>query len=107
MHASLPRLSHHVLFWLKEPESSADLTALLAAVDGLAVIPSVRGIHVGVPAATAEDAVVDASFSVSVVLFFDDVKGEAAYQSHPLHQQFIADNAHLWQRVQVYDAARL
>ena len=105
MHTPLPRLSHHVLFWLKEPKSTAALTALLAAVDGLAAISSVRGIHVGVPAATAEDAVVDASFSVSVILFFDDLEGEALYQSHPLHQQFIADNAHLWQRVQVYDAA--
>ena len=78
---------------------------LVAAVKKLANIETVRGIHVGVPALTAEDPVVDRLFSVSVILFFDDVKDEAIYQTHPLHQQFIAENEHLWSQVVVYDAS--
>ena len=45
-------LVHHVFFWLKNPDSKADLAQLLAGIRGLAAIEVVRGIHVGVPAST-------------------------------------------------------
>ena len=106
MQNQLPPLSHHVLFWLIEPNSSTDVNTLIAAINTLANISTVRGMHVGVPAPTAEDAVIDSSYSVSLILFFDDVEGEAFYQSHPLHLQFIENNSHLWHRVVVYDAIR-
>jgi hypothetical protein len=99
-----PRLVHHVFFWLKNPESREDLTQLLAGLRTLAKIESVRGIHVGVPASTETRAVVDASYSASELLFFDDVAGQNAYQEHPIHKQFVADCGHLWDRVVVYDA---
>jgi Stress responsive A/B Barrel Domain len=99
-----PRLVHHVFFWLKNPESREDLAQLLAGLRTLAKIESVRGIHVGVPASTEKRAVVDTSYSASELLFFDDVAGQNAYQEHPIHKQFIADCAHLWARVIVYDA---
>jgi hypothetical protein len=38
------------------------------------------------------------------VLFFDDTAGQKLYQDHPIHQKFVADCAHLWERVVVYDA---
>ena len=99
-----PRLVHHVFFWLKNPESREDLTQLLAGLRTLAKIESVRGIHVGVPASTETRPVVDASYSASELLFFDDVAGQNAYQEHPIHKQFVADCGHLWDRVVVYDA---
>jgi hypothetical protein len=99
-----PRLVHHVFFWLKNPDSREDLAQLLAGLRTLAKIESVRGIHVGVPADTEKRGVVDASYSASELLFFDDVAGQNAYQDHPIHKQFIADCAHLWERVVVYDA---
>ena len=37
-------------------------------------------------------------------LVFDSLEDQAAYQIHPIHQQFIADYGHLWSRVVVYDA---
>jgi hypothetical protein len=99
-----PPLVHHVFFWLKRPESAADRAQLIAGIRTLAGIETVRGLHVGVPASTEQRSVVDNSYSVSELLFFDDVAGQDAYQVHPIHQQFVADCSHLWSRVVVYDA---
>jgi hypothetical protein len=98
-----PRLVHHVLFWLKNPDSKEDLAKLLAGIRGLGRIETVRGIHVGVPAGTEKREVVDNSYSASEILWFDDVEGQNAYQVHPLHKQFVAECSHLWSKVVVYD----
>ena len=36
---------------------------------------------------------------------FDSLADQAAYQTHPVHQAFIARCGHLWERVLVYDIA--
>ncbi|MDB5208934.1 MAG: Stress responsive alpha-beta barrel domain protein, partial [Flavisolibacter sp.] len=48
--------------------------------------------------------VVDSSYSASELLFFDDLAGQKVYQDDPIHQKFIADCSHLWEKVIVYDA---
>lgn len=101
---TLPGLVHHVFFWLKNPDSRDDLEKLIAGLRTLARIEGVRGIHIGVPASTEKRAVVDNSFSVSEMLVFDDVAAQDAYQVHPIHEQFVAQCGHLWERVVVYDA---
>jgi hypothetical protein len=98
-----PKLVHHVFFWLKRPDSKDDLTKLLAGLRTLAKIESVRGIHIGVPAAVEKRDVVDSSYSASEILFFDDLAGQDVYQVHPIHKKFVEDCAHLWERVVVYD----
>jgi hypothetical protein len=99
-----PKLVHHVFFWLKNPDSKQDLDRLLKGLRTLANIPSVRGVHFGVPASTEKRDVVDNSYSASEILFFDDTAGQKIYQDHPIHKQFVADCSHLWERVVVYDA---
>lgn len=99
-----PKLVHHVFFWLKRPDSTADRDRLLKGLATLTRIESVRGCHFGVPAATEKREVVDNSFSVSEILFFDDAAGQKIYQDHPIHRQFVADCEHLWDKVIVYDA---
>jgi hypothetical protein len=101
---SLPKLVHHVFFWLKDPNSKEDLERLLAGLRTLRSIETVRGTHFGVPASTEKRDVVDNSFSASEILLFDDPAGQKIYQDHPIHQQFVADCSHLWERVVVYDA---
>ncbi len=98
-----PKLVHHVFFWLKNPESKEDLQKLLAGLRTLAKIETVRGAHFGVPASTEKREVVDNSYSASEILFFDDTAGQKTYQDHPIHQQFVADCSHLWDKVVVYD----
>ncbi len=99
-------LIHHVFFWLKNPDSSDDRAALLAGVKALAEIPQVKSAHVGVAAATEDRGVVDSSYDVSEILLFDSLEDQATYQSHPLHQKFIDENAHRWSKVVVYDTVK-
>jgi hypothetical protein len=102
--AASATLVHHVFFWLKNPDSVADRDALISGLRTLEAIETVRGIHIGVPASTELREVVDNSFSVSEVLWFDDVAGQDAYQVHPVHQAFVENCSHLWRKVVVYDA---
>ena len=94
---------HHVFFWLKNPASKEDLAKLLQGLRTLKGIETVRDIRIGVPASTEKREVVDNSYSASELLFFDDLAGQKIYQDHPIHQKFIADCSHLWERVVVYD----
>lgn len=100
----MKRLAHHVFFWLKNPNSKEDLNKLIEGIRTLEKIDSVKGIHIGVPASTEKREVVDNSYSVSELLFFDDVAGQDAYQVHPIHKKFVESCGHLWSKVIVYDS---
>jgi hypothetical protein len=98
-----PVVVHHVFFWLKNPDSKEDLAKLIAGVKSLSKIETIKHIHVGVPASTEKRDVVDNSYSVSELMFFDNLEGQKIYQDHPIHQKFIADCSALWDKVVVYD----
>jgi hypothetical protein len=98
------QLAHHVFFWLKNPGSKEDLNKLIEGLKTLKAIETVRSLHIGVPAATEKRPVVDASYSVSELIFFDDVAGEETYQVHPVHKKFVEGYSHLWEKVVVYDS---
>ena len=97
-------LTHHVFFWLKNPSSKEDLEKLLEGLHTLDKIETVRKIHIGVPAETEARGVVDASYSASELLFFDDLAGQKTYQDHPIHKKFVENCSQLWQKVIVYDS---
>jgi Stress responsive A/B Barrel Domain len=98
------QLVHHVFFWLKNPDSKEDLAKLLAGLQTLRNIETIRKIHIGVPASTEKRPVVDSSYHASELMFFDDLAGQKVYQDHAIHQKFIADCSHLWDKVIVYDS---
>lgn len=95
---------HHVFFWLKNPDSAADRDRLIAGLQTLRAIPQIRALHVGIPAATEARSVVDSSYQVSELMFFDTVEDQKSYQDHPIHQRFVATCGDLWERVTVYDS---
>lgn len=97
-------ITHHVLFWLKNPESKEDRDKLVAGLKKLTKIETVRELKVGIPASTEKRDVVDNSWSVSELMFFSDLEGQATYQDHPLHLEFIKNCSPLWSKVIVYDA---
>jgi hypothetical protein len=97
-------LAHHVFFWLKNPDSTEDRDKLVEGVKTLAKIETIREIHVGVLASTEKRDVVDTSWQVSELMFFSDLAGQATYQTHPVHLDFIKNYGHLWAKVVVYDA---
>lgn len=102
--AANKQLVHHVFFWLKNPDSKEDRDKLVEGLHTLAKIETIRKLHVGVLASTEKRDVVDTSWQVSELMFFDDLAGQAIYQSHPIHLAFIKNYSHLWARVVVYDA---
>ena len=95
---------HHALFWLKNPASTEDRDKLVAGVKTLRKISTVKELHVGIVASTEKRDVVDNSWAVSEVMFFSDLEGQAAYQTDPIHLEFIKNCSHLWEKVIVYDA---
>ena len=98
------QLAHHALFWLKNPSSVEDRDRLVEGVRSLAKIDSVKEIHVGILANTEKRPVVDASWQVSELIFFDNLAGQAEYQTDPVHLAFVDAYSHLWEKVVVYDA---
>ena len=100
-------LVHHVFFWLKNLGSKEDLNKLIEGITTLKKIETLRHIKIGIPAATEKRDVVDASYSISLLAVFDDVKGHDAYQVHPIHTKFVADYSHLWGKVVIYDSQDL
>ena len=98
------QLVHHALFWLKNPDSKEDLEKLLAGLQTLRKIEVIKKINIGVPASTEKRPVVDNSYQASEVMYFDSLEDQKTYQDHAIHQKFIADCGHLWEKVVVYDS---
>jgi hypothetical protein len=98
------QLVHHVFFWLKNPNSKEDQQKLIEGLRTLAKIETIRKLHIGIPASTEKRDVVDNSYHVSELMFFDDVEGQNVYQVHPLHKKFIEQCSGLWEKVLVYDS---
>ena len=96
------RFIHHVLFTLKRPGNAEDRDRLIAALRKLAATPTIRSFQIGEHAGTTRD-VIQRGYDLSWTLTFDTAADQAAYQDHPIHLDFVRDNAALWSNVVVYD----
>lgn len=94
---------HHVYFYLKNPSSEADKAKLLEGLEKLSKVPTIRMVHIGVPAPTTRSVIVR-DYSISWLCFFDNLEEEEIYQKHPIHLKFVEDYSHLWEKVNVYDS---
>jgi hypothetical protein len=98
------QLVHHVYFWLKNRDSKDELNKLIEGLNSLKKIDQLKLAKIGLPASTEKRDVVDNSYSVSWLNFFDDVQGQNEYQVHPIHLNFVENYKHLWEKVVVYDS---
>lgn len=97
------KMIHQVYFWL---HNESDLGEFMTdAAPMLGRCKDVAKFIMGTPAPTERRDVVDHSFHVSCTMFFDSLEAQAAYQTDPLHLEFIKKYAHLWKTVKVYDIA--
>ena len=94
---------HHVFFWLKNPGSATDRAQLMEGLKTLSGIKEVKKLLIGLPASTEKRDVVDNSYDVSELMYFDSAKEQDAYQVHPIHKAFVEKYSHLWEKVVVYD----
>ena len=95
-------LTHCVFFWLKEGLTRTDEATFQRGIRSLTRIPGVLDGVAGAPAATHRP-VVDRSYSYGLVVKFENDADHDAYQVHPIHQEFLAACAGLWNKVLVYD----
>ena len=94
---------HHVYFWLKDPGSPEDRAALVAGLRKLSKAGMIKHFHIGQPAGTDRD-VIETSYAVSWLLLFDTPEDQEAYQTDPIHLQFVKECSPLWSKVVVYDS---
>lgn len=94
---------HHVYFWLKNPGSKEDRAQLIAGLQKLSKVSTIRQFHIGQPADTNRD-VIETSYAISWLLLFDTAADQASYQTDPIHLQFVAECSPLWSKVVVYDS---
>lgn len=93
---------HHVFFYLHESDA-AHTQSLVEGLQRLAKAPIIKESHIGIPANTPRD-VVDNSYDVSWLAFFNSAEEQDAYQDDPMHLQFVKECSHLWKKVVVFDS---
>ncbi|MGV3508119.1 MAG: Dabb family protein [Sphingobacteriaceae bacterium] len=96
-------LTHHVLFWLKADTSDEQKAAFKEGLDSLKGVETIKSIYIGTPA-PIERAVVDTTYTFSLMIVFDDLAGHDVYQVHPIHQAFLDKFRILFDKVVIYDA---
>jgi hypothetical protein len=94
---------HHVYFWLKNSGNKEDKSKLIEGLKKLSKVSTIRNFYIGQPAATRRE-VIDSSYDVSWLLFFDNAANQDSYQTDPIHLKFVEECSVLWQKVVVYDS---
>ena len=97
---------HHVYFWLKNAGNKDDKAELIDGLKKLSGVKTIKQFHIGEPADT-DRGVIDRSYAVSWMLFFDTAEAQASYQVDPGHLKFIEECSHLWSKVIVYDSVNV
>lgn len=95
---------HNVYFWLNEDQTKADHQAFAHGLEQLVTDPNIAQSYFGPPADTHRD-VVENSYSFGLVVVFDDLAAHERYQVSDIHEQFLANHAHRWAKVSVFDVA--
>ena len=80
--------THIVIFWTNPDQPNAVEELIKGAEHYLRPIPGAFAFPVGKMASSPRD-VVDQSYQVALNIVFPDKKTQDAYQSHPLHIEFI------------------
>jgi hypothetical protein len=94
---------HHVYFWLKNPGNEDDKAKLIEGLKKLSKVKTIKDHYIGKPATTRRD-VIDSSYDVSWLLFFDTAADQDSYQTDPVHLKFVEECSSLWTKVTVYDS---
>ena len=97
-------LVHTVFFYLKSTVRKDEKSAFIEEVKRLGEISTVQSIFVGTPADTPIRPVIQRDYSVALTVVLQNLDDHDFYQDDPIHQDFIAQNSHLWEKVIVFDA---
>ena len=93
---------HHVYFWLKNTGNKEDKAKLVEGLKKLSKVKTIKNFYIGQPALTRRE-VIDSSYDISWLLFFDNASDQDSYQTDPVHLKFVEECSSLWNKVTVYD----
>lgn len=96
-------ITHHVLFWLKADTTEEQKIAFRKGLERLEQIENINAFFVGTPA-PIERAVVDTSYTFSLVIIFKNLDAHDVYQVHPIHKAFLDEFRILFEKVVIYDS---
>ena len=91
----------------ENPASTEDRDQLVTGLRTLAGIPLIKELYVGILADTEKRDVVDASWQVSELMFFNDLECTGILPAASFHLEFVKNYSHLWEKVIVYDTMNL
>jgi len=98
-------LVHTVLFRFTPESSEAQIQACANdARNLLAKIETVHSLYIGSPADTEVRPVSVRDFDLMLTVLFESIADHDVYQTHSLHDEFIANNKDNWASVAVHDA---
>jgi hypothetical protein len=97
-------LAHDVYFRLKDASPAAREALVAACRKHLAGHDGTVFFAAGTRAEGMRREVNDREFDVSLHVHFRDEAAHDAYQDHPRHEQFIAENQANWASVRVFDS---
>lgn len=98
------KLCHNVFFTLKDRSPAAADALVAACKKYLTVQPGIAYFACGKLEPGLTRPVNDLAFDVGLHLVFTDRAAHDAYQTDPLHEQFIAENKPTWANVRVFDS---
>jgi len=93
---------HSVYFWLKPDLSEEECAEFRVGLESLEGIRAIEEIYIGTPAET-DRPVIDKSYTFGLNVVLKDMAAHDAYQSDPLHKNFIEDFGSYWAKVVIYD----
>lgn len=96
-------LTHHVLFWLKPETTREQKKAFRRGLESLKNVETIKSIYIGTPAPISR-AVVDSTYTFSLLTVFEDLAGHDVYQTHAIHLAFLDEFKSLFEKVLIYDA---
>ena len=96
-------LTHHVLFWLRPDITEEHKADFREGLESLKNIETVKSAYIGSPIPT-ERAVVDGTYTFSLLATFDDLAGYDIYQNHIIHLTFLNDFKSFFEKVLIYDS---
>jgi hypothetical protein len=94
---------HHVYFWLKNSGNKEDKAKLIEGLKKLSKVSTIKKFYIGQAADTRRE-VIDSSYDVSWLLFFDNASDQDTYQTDLIHLKFVEECSALWTKVTVYDS---
>lgn len=107
MGCAQPRYVHCVFFTCKPGTSPEAMKAQVDDAYGLLRrVPTVRAVESGLRDSSVNRADLSVTdWDVALVVRFDDRAGYKAYETDPIHRQYVEDNRSIWDKVRVFDFA--